>query len=146
MTTLFTTIDRTLAALANDGPTGTLTLLAARLLTVPLFLLAGLGKLGDPAGTMGYMAAMGVPTLLYWPTVALEILTPLALLVGFQTRLAALALAGFSLLSAAIFHTKFGDQIQMIMFLKNLAIAGGLLWLVRAGAGPLSIDAKLAEK
>lgn len=101
--------------------------LAGRLLLAQLFLIAGIGKIGAYAGTQAYMASAGVPGMLLPLVILLEVGGALTLALGWQTRLTALALAGFSLISAALFHTNFGDQVQMIMFMKNLAIAGGLL-------------------
>lgn len=114
--------------------------LLGRILLAPIFILAGIGKIADPAGTVGYMESMGVPGLLLWPTIALEVLGGLALIVGFKARIAALALAAFSLAAAVLFHHNFADQMQMIMFLKNLAIAGGLLLLASGGAWAYSLD------
>lgn len=120
-------------------------LLVARLLLAQIFLLAGLGKLGAGyASTQGYMAAMGVPGIVLPLVIALEIGGGLALIAGFLTRWAALGLAGFCLVSAAIFHTNFGDPMQMIMFMKNLAMAGGLLVLSVHGPGAYSLDARRA--
>lgn len=116
--------------------------LVGRILLALIFILSGFGKLTDPAGTAGYMQAMGVPTLLLWPTVALELLGGIAIVIGFQTRIVALALAGFSIVSALIFHSNFADQMQMINFLKNLAMAGGLLLLATTGATALSVDSR----
>ncbi|MFT3735087.1 MAG: DoxX family protein [Rhodocyclaceae bacterium] len=118
--------------------------LAGRILLALIFVISGFGKLADTAGTAGYMAAMGVPTLLLWPTIALEVLGGLAIIAGFQTRWAALALAGFSVVSGVIFHSNFADQIQLIMFLKNLAMAGGFLLLAASGATALSVDSRKA--
>lgn len=114
--------------------------LVGRILIAPMFLLAGIGKLGDMAGFMGYMASGGVPTFLAWPTVALEVLGGAAILIGFQTRVAAFLLAGFCLLTALLFHLVPADQMQMTIFLKNVAVAGGLLMLVAFGPGSLSVD------
>lgn len=114
--------------------------ITGRILLALIFIMAGGGKLSDPAGTAGYMQAMGVPSLLLWPTIALELLGGIALVVGFQTRIAAYALAAFSLVAAAIFHHNFADQMQMLMFMKDLAITGGLLLLAASGATALSID------
>lgn len=114
--------------------------LVARILIAPMFLLAGIGKLGDMSGFMGYMASGGVPTFLAWPTVALEVLGGAAILIGFQTRVAAFLLAGFCLLTALLFHLVPADQMQMNIFLKNVAVAGGLLMLVAFGPGSLSVD------
>lgn len=117
--------------------------LAGRLLMAQIFLIAGFTKITGYAGTQGYMEAMGVPGALLPLVIALEIGGGLALVLGFQTRLAALALAGFSLVSAFIFHTNFADQTQMIMFMKNFAMAGGLLILAGyPAAGTLSLDAR----
>lgn len=114
--------------------------LVGRLMLALIFVLAGIGKISDPAGTAGYMQAMGVPTLLLWPTIVLELLGGLAIAVGFKTRYAALALAGFSVLAAIIFHSNFSDQIQSVLFLKNIAMAGGLILLAVGGKTAYSMD------
>lgn len=116
--------------------------LSGRIMLAIIFVLAGLGKIQDPAGTAGYMQSMGVPGILLWPTIALEVLGGIALAIGFHTRLAALALAIFSIVAAVIFHKNFGDQMQMIMFLKDIAIAGGLLLLAVGSTTAYSLDAK----
>jgi len=122
----------------------TYTTLAARVLLALLFIVAGLGKLGDVAGFTGYMVSGGIPAIFAWPTILLEVLGGLAILIGFQTRITALALAGFTLLAAALYHFVPADQMQMTMFLKNLAITGGLLLLAQHGAGKLSVDGRKA--
>jgi putative oxidoreductase len=119
--------------------------LVGRSLLAVLFLLSGLGKIGAYAGTVTYMSSLGVPGALLPVVIATEVLGALAIIVGWKTRVIASVLAGFSLLAAAIFHNNFGDQIQMIMFLKNVSIAGGFLLLVANGAGALSIDRRLAK-
>jgi putative oxidoreductase len=119
--------------------------LAGRILLSGLFLLSGLGKIGAYAGTAAYMSSLGVPGALLPVVIATEVLGALAIIAGWNTRLIALLLGGFSLLTAAIFHNNFADQIQMIMFLKNVSIAGGFLLLVANGAGPLSIDHRAAR-
>ena len=115
-------------------------ILAARVALAALFIVAGLGKLGDVQGFAGYMASGGVPSFLAWPVIAFEILGGIAILVGFQTRLVAVALAGFSLLTGLMFHFVPADQLQMTMFFKNVGLAGGYLLLTAFGAGSLSID------
>jgi putative oxidoreductase len=105
-----------------------------------IFILSGISKIQDPAGTMGYMQAMGVPGALLWPTVALEVLGGLAIAIGYKTRYAAFALAIFSIATAVIFHRNFADQMQMILFLKNIAMAGGLLLLAVSGKTAYSMD------
>ena len=111
-----------------------------RLLLALIFIMAGLDKIGSYAGTQGYMEAMGVPGGLLPLVIALEVLGGLAILAGWQARLAALALAGFTLLSAFLFHGDFSDQMQMMMFMKNITIAGGFLVIVAHGAGAYSLD------
>jgi len=116
--------------------------LSGRILLALIFIISGVGKLANPAGTAGFMESMGVPGILVWPTMALEVLGGIALVIGFQTRIAAFALAVFSISAAAIFHHDFADQMQMIMFLKNLSIAGGLLLLSASGAIALGVDCR----
>lgn len=118
-------------------------ILVARVLLAQIFLISGFGKLGAGyAGTQAYMEAMGIPGMLLPLVIALEIGGGLALVGGFMTRWAALALAGFTVVSAVFFHANFGDQMQTIMFMKNLSMAGGLLLLYVHGAGSYSLDAK----
>ena len=111
-----------------------------RIMLALIFILAGVGKMMDPAGTMGYMQSVGLPGVLLWPTIALEVLGGLAVAVGFKTRYAAIALAIFSIAAAVIFHRNFADQMQMILFLKNIAMAGGLLLLAVGGRTACSMD------
>ncbi len=118
--------------------------LVARLFLGHIFLLAGLNKLGAGyAGTQAYMDSMGVPGGLLPLVIALEIVAGLMVIAGFKTRWAAYALAGFSVLAAVIFHADFADQMQVILFMKNISIAGGLLLLSVHGASEISIDRKL---
>jgi putative oxidoreductase len=105
-----------------------------------IFVLAGLNKIGAIEGTQGYMEAMGIPGVLIYPTILFEVGAGLAIIIGYQTRTVALALAGFCLVTAFMFHNNLGDQTQFVMFMKNLAIAGGLLFLARDGAGQPSLD------
>ena len=117
---------------------------AGRVLLALLFFTAGLGKLGALAGTVGYIASKGLPLpgLLYALAVATEIVGGALLLIGFKTRAAALALAAFTVVAAIIFHSQFSDQNEMIHFMKNLAITGGLLLVAASGAGRFSLDAR----
>lgn len=116
--------------------------LTGRSFLAAIFLISGLGKISDYAGTQGYMVSAGVPGQLLPLVIALEVAGALAIIAGWQTRLAALALAGFSLLAALLFHANFQEQIQTILFLKNIAIAGGFLLLYVHGAGPWSLDSR----
>jgi len=119
--------------------------LAGRILIAVIFLTAGIGKIGGYAGTQGYMQAHGVPGALLPLVIALEIGGSLLVIAGLWTRVAALALAAFSLATALLFHANFADPMQQINFMKNLAIAGGFLCLVANGAGAWSIDARRAR-
>jgi putative oxidoreductase len=118
---------------------------AGRILMALIFVVAGLGKLGDVQGFAGYMASGGIPAFLAWPAVLFEILAGLALLVGFMTRPVALALAAFSVVTAFLYHFDMGNQMQQVMFLKNLAMAGGYLAFAAHGAGAFSVDNRLAR-
>ncbi len=117
--------------------------LTGRILLGHIFLLAGISKIGGYEATAGWMEAMGVPGGLLPLVIALEVGGGLALILGFQARLAAVGLAIFSTVSAVIFHADFSDQMQSILFMKNFAMAGGLLYVVAFGAGAWSIDAKI---
>ena len=119
--------------------------LIGRILLATMFLLAGVQKIGGYAGTQGYMEAMGVPGALLPAVIALEIGGALAIIVGLYTRWVAAALAGFTLAAAVLFHYQPEDQMQMILFLKNISIAGAFLILVARGAGSWSLDARRAH-
>ena len=108
------------------------------------FLVSGIGKIAAPAVTQGYIAAAGLPLPIagYAIAVGIEVGGALMLLLGIKTRLTAAALAVFTLATAFAFHANFADQNQMIHFLKNLMITGGLLQVVAFGAGRFSIDAR----
>ena len=140
--TLGTSIEsgRSAAATGRKGTLESLTELAGRVLLASLFLLSGLGKLGAYSATAAYMSSAGVPGGLLPVVIATEVLGALAIILGWKTRSAAVLLAGFSLLAAIAFHRNFGDQMQMINFLKNVSIAGGFLLLAANGPGALSID------
>lgn len=114
--------------------------LVARLFLGHIFLLAGLSKIGAYEGTQGYMDAMGVPGALLPLVILLEIAGGLAIIAGWKTKWASVALAAFTVVAAVIFHNNFADQIQMILFMKNIAISGGLLLLSVYGAGAYSLD------
>jgi putative oxidoreductase len=118
--------------------------LAGRTFMAAIFLISGLGKLGQYAQTQAFMDSAGVPGELLPMVIALEVLGGGAIVLGWHTRIAALTLAGFSLLAAAVFHANFQEQIQTILFLKNVAMAGGLLLLSARGAGLWSLDRRKA--
>ena len=120
-------------------------LLVARILLGLLFLMAGLGKLGDVSGFGGYMATGGIPAFLAWPVVLFEIVAGLALIAGVQTRIVALALGAFCVASGGLYHFDLADQMQVTQLLKNLGLAGGYIALAIAGPGSLSVDALLGR-
>jgi putative oxidoreductase len=137
------TYDRTAETSANTLQN--LAELGGRVLLAGLFLLSGVGKLGAYPATAGYMASVGVPGVLLPLVIATELLGAAAIIVGWKTRIVAFLLAGFTLLSAIVFHSNFANQIEMIMFLKNVSIAGGFLLLVAHGAGPFSLDRRATK-
>lgn len=111
-----------------------------------IFILSGWQKLGGYSATQAYMESVGVPGALLPLVILLELGGGLAILAGGLTRWVALAMAAFSLISAVLFHANFGDQMQSIMFMKNIAMAGGFLVLASSGAGAWSLDAELARR
>lgn len=115
-----------------------------RVLLAAIFVAGGLSKLADPAGTAAYINSVGLPLplLAAWGAIAVELLVGIALIIGYRVRLAALVLALFCLATALLFHNDFADQMQLIMFMKNIAIAGGLMQVAAFGGGPLSIDGR----
>jgi putative oxidoreductase len=123
--------------------------LLGRLLIAVVFVPAGFAKLGDLAGNMAFTASGGLPGAFVFPALALEILAGVAILVGWQTRWAALGLAAFTLVTGVLYHylpaqaLEGGEAfVQTLMFQKNLAIAGGLLVLAGLGGGAWSLDAR----
>lgn len=123
------------------GPTVTKFVeLVGRILLMVLFLLSGVGKIGQYAGTADYMASAGVPGSLLPLVIITEIAGSVLIILGWRTRLVSLLLAGYTILAALLFHGNVSDPNQMVHFLKNLSIAGGFLLLMANGAGPLSLD------
>jgi putative oxidoreductase len=119
-----------------------------RVLLALLFLASGLSKLGAASATKAYIASAGLPlpSLIYTIALVVEIGGGLLLLLGFQARLTATVLAVFTVMAAILFHHDFADQNQAVHFLKNLAIAGGLLQVSVAGAARFSLDARRLQK
>ena len=116
----------------------------ARVLMSLLFLSSGIGKISAVVATQGYMEAYGISVALLWPAAALEIGGGVMLLIGLKTRPLSIVLAGWCLITAFIFNSKFADQTQMISFLKNMAMTGGFLLLANSGAPGFSVDGVLA--
>ena len=111
-----------------------------RLLISFIFLMSGLNKIGNYSNTSGWMESMGVSSSLLPLVIIIEILAAIAIIVGWKTKIAAFLLASFCILSGLIFHTDFSNQVEMIMLMKNFAIAGGFLILVVNGPGKFSLD------
>ena len=115
-----------------------------RIFLSALFLINGISKILYYEGTLEYMENFNVPGYLLIPAIIIEILFPLLVIIGYKTKLAALVLALFAALLAIIFHTDFSNQMQLMSFLKNFAIAGGFLIIFIRGAGKYSIDQRLS--
>ena len=116
--------------------------LLGRILISTLFLISAYNKLFSIDGTMRWMEGYGVPGLLIYPTIVLEIILPLFVIVGYKARTSSALLAIFCILTAFIFHFDFSEQIQLILFLKNISLAGGFLFIVANGTKDWSIDRK----
>jgi putative oxidoreductase len=132
------TIMSTSATTTSQSPIPTI----GRILMAAIFLLSGVGKALAPAGTIGYIESVGLPfaTAGLIVAIAVEVGGGALLALGYKTRLVAAVLALFSVATALVFHNALGDQNQMIHFLKNFALAGGLLQVVAFGAGAYSLD------
>ena len=115
-----------------------------RIFLSTIFLIEGINKIFNYESTIEYMENFSVPEYLAIPAIIVEILFPLLLVVGYQTKISALVLAMFTLATALIFHTDFTNQMQLTSFLKNFAIAGGFLIIFVNGAGKYSLDHKLS--
>ena len=116
--------------------------LTGRIFISGVFLLSGINKISNYSGTVGWMESFGLPGFLLIPAIVLEILAPILIIIGYQTRIAAGALSLFCIATAVIFHTDFSDQMQFIAFMKNLALAGGFLFLVVNGPKGYCLDKK----
>ena len=114
--------------------------LIGRIFLSALFLIEGFGKISMQEDVIMYMEDYGVPGILFVPATVLEILFPLLLIVGYKTKWAASVMALFTFAVAIIFHTDFSEGMQMIFFLKDLAIAGGFMIILVYGPGKISLD------
>ena len=111
-----------------------------RVLLSVLFLIEGIGKISIQEDVIMYMEDYGVPGILFVPATILEILFPLFLIVGYKTKWAASIMALFTFTVALIFHTDFSEGMQLVFFLKDIAIAGGFMIIVAYGPGKISLD------
>ena len=117
-----------------------------RILLSSLFLIEGVRKFFFQEETIMYMEEYGVPEILFFPSLIIEILFPILLIIGYQTRISASVMALFTLTVAIIFHTDFQNQMELIMFLKDIAIAGGFLIIAANEPKICSIDYMLKSK
>tara|TARA_B100000427_G_C15381675_1_gene539207 strand:+ start:504 stop:887 length:384 start_codon:yes stop_codon:yes gene_type:complete len=111
-----------------------------RILISSLFLIEGFGKISIQENVIMYMEDYGVPGMLFGPAIILEILFPLFLIVGYKTKWAASIMALFTFTVTIVFHTDFSESMQLILFLKNIAIVGGFMIIVAYGPGKISLD------
>ena len=116
--------------------------LVARILISALFLISAYDKIFSIDGSMSWMEGFGIPGILLYPTIALEIILPLCIIIGYKARIIAGLLAIFCLATAFIFHLDFVDPMQKIAFLKNVGLAGGFLFIVANGTKDWSVDTK----
>ena len=116
--------------------------LFGRILISTLFLLNGLFKINNYENTIGWMESFDIPGFLLIPTIILEILAPILIIIGYKTKVAAASLSLFCFATAIIFHNDFSDQVQLTSFLKNIALSGGFIFLVVNGPKGFSLDKK----
>ena len=114
--------------------------LIGRIFISDLFLISAFNKVFNLDGSMGWMESFGVPSFLIFPAIALEIILPVLIIVGYQARIAAGILSIFCLTTAFLFHFDFSDQSQFISFLKNIGLAGGFLFIVANGTKDWAVD------
>lgn len=124
----------------NNPALGDAAKLVGRILLALMFVLAGWSKINGYAGTQGYMASAGVPGILLPVVIIVELIGGLMIVVGFKTRLVALVLFAFTIVASVLFHMNWAQPMQQLLFMKNLAVAGGFLVLFAAGAGAYSVD------
>ncbi len=119
--------------------------LAGRILIALMYVGAGLNFVGDYSNTAAFMESKGVPGVLLVPTIFLVLVGGVSIIVGWKTRFFAFLLAGFTLIAGIIFHNQFSDPNEFNHFMKNLSIVGGFLYLVKYGAGELSLDNRKSD-
>ena len=116
--------------------------LVARILISALFLLNGVFKISNYDGTVGWMEGFGIPGILIIPAIILELVGPILIILGYKAKIAAGFLSLFCIATAVIFHNDFSDQMQLGSFLKNIALAGGFLFIFINGTKDFSLDRK----
>ena len=116
--------------------------LVGRILISSIFLLSGYNKIFNYSGTISWMEGFGIPEFLLIPTIVLEIILPILIIVGYKTQIAATLLALFCIATGLIFHLDFGDQMQTIQLLKNFGLAGGFLFIAVNGPKEWAVETK----
>ena len=114
--------------------------LIGRIFISALFLISALNKIFNLDGSMSWMEGFGIPGFLIFPAIALEIILPILVIVGYQARVAAGILAIFCMMTAFLFHFDLSNQIQLVSFLKNIGLAGGFLFIVANGTKDWAVD------
>ena len=118
--------------------------LVGRIFISLVFLLSGFNKIGNYEGTIGWMESFGMPGIFLIPAIILEVGAPILIIIGYKVKISAALLSLFCIATAVIFHYDFSNQMQFISFMKNIALAGGFLFLVVNGAKEFSLDKKLS--
>ena len=118
--------------------------LIGRIFISLVFLLSGLNKIGNYEGTVGWMESLGMPGVFLVPAIALEIIAPISIIIGYKIKISAALLSLFCIATAIIFHNDFSNQMQFISFMKNIGLAGGFLFLAINGAKDFSLDKKFS--
>ncbi len=116
--------------------------LLARIFISSVFLVSGYNKIMNYESTISFMEGFGIPGLLLWPTIVLEILLPILVIIGYKTQIATILLAIFCIATAVIFHFDFSNQMQIVALLKNFGLAGGFLLIALNGPKQFSMDRK----
>ena len=118
--------------------------LIGRIFISLVFLLSGFNKIGNYEGTVDWMVSFGMPGIFLIPAIILEVGAPILIIIGYKVKISAALLSLFCIATAVIFHNDFSNQMQFISFMKNIALAGGFLFLVVNGAKDFSLDKKLS--
>ena len=116
--------------------------LVGRVFISLVFLLSGINKIDNYEGTIGWMESLGMPGIFLIPAIILEIIGPILIIIGYKVKISAALLSLFCITTAVIFHNDFSNQMQFVSFMKNIALAGGFLFLVVNGAKDFSLDKK----
>ena len=119
--------------------------LVGRIFISLVFLLSGFNKIGNYEGTIGWMESFGMPGIFLIPAIILEVGTPILIIIGYKVKISAALLSLFCIATAVIFHNDFSNQMQFVSFMKNIALAGGFLFLVVNGAKDFSLDKKFRQ-